>query len=93
MHDIVERRWTRGDGPILEWTLDGDIHYTNGNGSMLRQWTLEVEGDTIDLSEFEYEYADETLRPALEQRGFEVVLPESEDEKSLLGRIKRFILG
>lgn len=93
--NVPKRRCAAGAGPILEWTLDGNIHYVNDSGRAVREWHLEVEGDVVDISHFSRECAEETLAPALEKRGFEVKLPESEPETdgSIVGRIKRLITG
>jgi len=86
-------RWDNGSGPILEWTLGGNIRYSDGTGSSYTYWELEVKGESIDLSGFKYDYASETLAPAIERRGFDVKLPEQKQEQSLLERIKTLIIG
>ena len=93
MHSIQQRRWDYTRGLTLEYTLDGDIHYTHSSGAMLSQGTIEVEDNAVDLTSFKRSYAKMELGPPLEQAGFEVIYPEAKEEKSLLSRIGKFIRG
>lgn len=94
MSPVHERRWEQyPDTPIIEWTLDGNIHmtYRHRYGGIL--WTtFDVEGDTVDLTKMQDEFVEDNLLEPLESAGFEVEYQtETEPKPGILRRVATFI--
>lgn len=89
MNSMANRRWDRYySRVIIEKTLDGNIHVTNVRGNRLSEHIIIVDNGVADLTKFDEEYADNVLRPTLEDAGYDLVMSEPDERRSAWESIK-----
>lgn len=94
MSPIRARRWEQyPDEPIVEWTLDRNIHMTYRTSYGMSWATFEVEDGIIDLTRMQDDFVEGNLLEPLKRAGFEVKYEtDPEPTPGLLRRLVTFIL-